>query len=471
MDRYRIALIVDHPMRDLAGMVLIGVELAKLGAEVSLVPMCVQRNEIFAQMPDFVLLNYVRQSNSKFVQDIRECGISYGLLETEGGFFGDMNAYGRLFPENKELIQDIKVHCIWGEKMARWWRKEMKFFDSAKLIVTGLPRYDWYSENMVESGVAIGSLDSEYVGKSILINSKVTLANPKFVSLNIEKKIYSDLGFSTHEIAEFIRLGELTIKGMSLLTKHIAEKHKNKTCIFRPHPHENPKRYLKEFKKIKAPNNIVINQNGSVIPLINASKVLIHRQCMTGIESVIAGKQSISPQWIPTSSNVPSSELLSHRVNSYEELDEFLELGLNGKLSLTPQMERDKNKIINDWLYSIDGLAASRAAYSIFKVLCDRRKVNVDKCLEKYYEVNGTSPVKIIYKITGELAKRGIAKPKKVSDQINNMRKVKSGKSFTEQDVQRIVSVLKIKDIICKKVKPEKVANHNSASILIVKAS
>ena len=58
----RICLVVDHPDRDLDGLVLLATRLAGLGAEAFLVPLY-HLYEIPFLAPDFVVLNYLRPSN------------------------------------------------------------------------------------------------------------------------------------------------------------------------------------------------------------------------------------------------------------------------------------------------------------------------------------------------------------------------------------------------------------------------
>lgn len=86
----RVALIVDNPLRDLPGMVLVALWLCQRGITCYLVPSNLQ-NEIWSLVPDFVLLNYLRTVNEDFAHQLAEAGIHFGVLDTEGGVFTNLD--------------------------------------------------------------------------------------------------------------------------------------------------------------------------------------------------------------------------------------------------------------------------------------------------------------------------------------------------------------------------------------------
>src|SRR4029079_18466978 len=77
--RPRVALVVDHPKRDLAGLGLTAVDLCARGAEVQLVPLNLQEPELWALAPDLVLLNYARPGNDELARCLLEAGIRLGV--------------------------------------------------------------------------------------------------------------------------------------------------------------------------------------------------------------------------------------------------------------------------------------------------------------------------------------------------------------------------------------------------------
>ena len=101
----RVALVVDHPQRDLAGLVLTAFELCRHGATCYLVPLNLQEREVWALAPDFVLLNYARLPNERFAHRLTEARIGFGVLDTEGGVWPDEAAYLSLLWRDRSLFR------------------------------------------------------------------------------------------------------------------------------------------------------------------------------------------------------------------------------------------------------------------------------------------------------------------------------------------------------------------------------
>ncbi|MGZ3691934.1 MAG: surface carbohydrate biosynthesis protein, partial [Pseudobdellovibrio sp.] len=305
MPKQKIAIIVDHPLRDLPGVSLIAYSLAKQGLEVFLVPMYVQERECLALAPDFVLLNYLRKNNESFVDRLIKSKIQFGINDTEGGFYGDLNYYGKVLSHRSDLYSAMNCNLIWGQKMLNYLKNDFGF--KQNLILTGLPRFDYYSPKY--RNLDLGLISSELKNKNIaLINTKVALANPLFVTREKEIHMYKyKLGFSDEVINHFLVYGEYSIADNIELAKFISEKFECEQIIIRPHPHENPVTYSRQIEAGKYPN-ISVHREGPVIPWILASKSIIHRHCTTAIEAALAGKPALAPVWVRTSADAPDAE-------------------------------------------------------------------------------------------------------------------------------------------------------------------
>ena len=82
--RPRVALVVDHPQRDLPGLVLTAFALCQRGIVCHLVPLNLQDRELPALAPDLVLLNYLRLGNQAVTCALLAAGVRIGLLGTPG---------------------------------------------------------------------------------------------------------------------------------------------------------------------------------------------------------------------------------------------------------------------------------------------------------------------------------------------------------------------------------------------------
>ena len=116
----RVAIVVDHPMRDLAGLVLVASELCGRGVVCHLVPLNRQDAEIWALRPDFVLLNFLRRgANEDFARRLHRAGIPFGLLDTEGGVWPSEASYAEILWEDRELLRAARCACMWGPAARR----------------------------------------------------------------------------------------------------------------------------------------------------------------------------------------------------------------------------------------------------------------------------------------------------------------------------------------------------------------
>lgn len=360
----RIALIVDHPLRDLPGLALIAKDLAEKNCEVFLVPMYNQERECLALAPDFVLLNYLRKNNEQFVNRLRNAGIQFGINDTEGGFYGDLDYYGSVLSNDQDLNESINCNLIWGQKMFDYLKSKPRWNHNLK--ITGLPRFDFYSEKF--KNLSFSHLMNVDVKNMFLINTKVAVANPLFVTVEKEIDIYKNkLGISEEKIEHYLKFGRLSIQDNLNLANTISDYFPNSSVVIRPHPHENDKTYRDQIPADK--NRIFVYREGPVIPWILSSKAVLHRHCTTAIEAAIANIPAISPTWVNTSANAPDAERVSHIANSADQLFELLAAAQNNTLAQTTEIKNNVLSIIDDWLFQVDGDAHVRVANEILNTL------------------------------------------------------------------------------------------------------
>ena len=91
----------------------------------------------------------------------------------------------------------------------------------------------------------------------------------------------ADLWFSkwqrdVHDFADFV-----------VLTKELALNFPQYTVVLRPHPSESMTFYQQAFASFK---NVAVTRDESVLPWIRAAELVVHSNCTTGIEAVLAGR-------------------------------------------------------------------------------------------------------------------------------------------------------------------------------------
>lgn len=380
-----VVLIVDHPLRDLGGSVLIATELARQGVRTILAPMAFQQEAVFGSAPDLVLVNYIRNNNAEFIQKMFKAGIKVSLLDTEGGFYGDLSKYTKILCQTDGILEKLESIFAWGHKMHDYWVHTIGL-NPQQIKLTGVARFDLYHPTWLNK-VQFKMTETYYnpSKKALLFNTKVALANPQFQTLEKEKSLYKQLGFSDEEVEQIYSLGTGFINQFTELVRKTAQKFENETIILRPHPHENLQTYSSRLQDLR---NVHVNRSQDLLSWLPTTKAIIHRHCTTAIEGALAGIPAISPQWVPTSSNLPDGEALSYRPTTDAEFNELIsELNQKGTLPLPPGASDILQKTIHDWLYQFDGQSHRRVAAAVHQSVSQRSKVNQDLCRQFRREI------------------------------------------------------------------------------------
>ncbi|RYY35715.1 MAG: hypothetical protein EOP46_09070 [Sphingobacteriaceae bacterium] len=218
---------------------------------------------------------------------------------------------------------------MWGDH-----QKEViatKFKDTSKLLSTGNSRVDFLRKELDYYAEAqINELKEQY-GSFVMINTKLSAYNhgrgpegyiDMFRSQGMFKTKEDEL--FRYEFQGYIK--ELFFKYQELLTA-LAKAFPNTNFVLRPHPSENQQVWVDYCKDIP---NVHVDGRGNISTWIKACKAVIHTDCTTGIESVIAGIPTIA--YRPTKPKKEEMFLpnaLSREVKTEEELVDLLAQVLN----------------------------------------------------------------------------------------------------------------------------------------------
>ena len=100
-----------------------------------------------------------------------------------------------------------------------------------------------------------------------------------------EPQSVTDLRFATwqrdvEDFAEFVAL-----------TKEISAAYPDLDVIVRPHPSENAVFYQHAFAPFR---NVAVTNSGSVLDWIRPAELVVHCNCTTGVEAVLAGRRALN---------------------------------------------------------------------------------------------------------------------------------------------------------------------------------
>lgn len=190
--------------------------------------------------------------------------------------------------------RNVNRVCVWGER-----QKDVLGSYAAELkdviAVTGspkfdlcLPSYSWVTASKTKE------LTRKY-GSFILICTRFATAahsagqgdpfrrkmNPALWPHSLDQRDLANLWFSkwqrdVHDFADFV-----------VLIKELAINSPQQILVLRPHPSESLTFYRQAFGSFK---NVVVIRDDSVLPWIRAAQLIVHSNCTTGIEAVLAGR-------------------------------------------------------------------------------------------------------------------------------------------------------------------------------------
>jgi surface carbohydrate biosynthesis protein len=189
--------------------------------------------------------------------------------------------------------RNVNRVCVWGERQKHVlssYAEELKDV----IAVTGSPKFDLCLPDYAWVTAAKSEEIRQKYGSFILVCTRFATAahsagqgdpfrrkmNPALWPESLGHESLADLWFSkwqrdVHDFADFV-----------VLTKELAVNFPEHTILLRPHPSEILTFYQQAFASFK---NVVVNRDDNVLPWIRAAKLVVHSNCTTGIEAVLAG--------------------------------------------------------------------------------------------------------------------------------------------------------------------------------------
>lgn len=378
MDGPRVALIVDHPARDLPGLVLLAVELCKTGVTCHLVSQNLATREIWRLAPDFVLLNYYRKHKRDFYAALADAGIGLGVLDTEGGVFEDLDEIDRLVVQDKAERSNVSCYCCWSPTVAQY-LVGGDWFDAEQVFVTGCPKLDFLAERWKEVTLQNSPYASPYEKNLILVNSVFSAGNPGMISKEKQREqLAKAFNLSLEESRAWQDRDMEGLRQLTSLTNSLARRFPQATFVYRPHPFERMETCQELLAQLE---NLHCVREGTVDGWLLRAKAVVQAGCSTAIEAGMAGVPALLPRWVPTCSPRPTVDEASIPFDTEEHLRQALTAILDGQFQSSEDHKRRLEGVIRDWFYKVDGRAYARVAKVILEHLPTSRPQGLrEKC-------------------------------------------------------------------------------------------
>lgn len=300
MDLHRVSkrrwliLLMETKARELHAKMLLGLVAAEQGWGVLLGSKSALRN-IQRHLPRGMFFEKgVAPGTAQAIDSARTCGHRVSASCEEGLLYLNPDEYHerRIDPQ---VMAVIDYFFAWGARHATDVRAASERADD-KVVNSGNPRFDLVRPEW--RGIfarAAGDIRKRY-GPIILLNTKFPMVN------NIARTIgdYTDYLKSVgkvrskeHEalIRRFAMVQQQVFFRMLDLVPTLARAFQSHTIIIRPHPSEDDAPWVERAKDLA---NVNVVFEGNVLEWITASDVVVQSNCITGIETFLLEKASIS---------------------------------------------------------------------------------------------------------------------------------------------------------------------------------
>jgi hypothetical protein len=142
------------------------------------------------------------------------------------------------------------------------------------------------------------------------------------------------------------------------------------TIVLRPHPSEKRETWSELTRDHP---NVRVVQEGSVVPWLIASEVMIHNGCQTAVEAYLLGVAAIAYQPVTSEDfDLQLPNLLSQRAFELDGLLERVRSQLDGRFRRDPTQAAKQEELIDEYVASRSGAFASERIVDVLEGLGER---------------------------------------------------------------------------------------------------
>lgn len=357
-----VALLVDHPQRDLDGLTLLAARLCAKGIISYLVPSRLARTELPGLAPDVAVLNHIKHTDASLVKMLQEIGVGVAVLDTEGGVLENVDVYRQSLAE-ESIRAAVGRFFSWGPKLAKRALDEA-WFTAKQTVVSGHPRFDYYHLPWRNAVLARIPSASDKPRPMILVVGSFTLANPRF--LPVEREVDLLISQARQDSVAVRRRLENERKGivdLTALANTLAQALPAARVVYRPHPFERAETYRDLLSQ-----RVELNDGGAAIDWILQASAVVQRGSTLAVEAAFGGIPVFSPEWLNDWSRAEWIGCLNTVCRNADEMLDRLKDAISGG-SRPAHRRLEVDELLHNWFFSPDGCANERVADGIIDLL------------------------------------------------------------------------------------------------------
>ena len=426
----RVGLVVDHPKRDLAGLVLVARALALRGVDAFLIPLYEQAVDVPLLGLDALVLNYARPVNFEITKDFARSGVAIYVLDTEGGVLADdgPNTPHKLagYMAESGYAGLLAGYFFWGPVLRDAFAAGGVLPDE-RLHLTGCPRFDYAAPAMR------ALIPSRRTGH-ILVNTNFPIINSRFTSGGEDRQALLAVGIGADTVERLIGETRKVMTGMIETVRRLSAEFPDQRFVLRPHPFERDALYREAFADQA---NVVVDGAGSVFEALNGARALLHVNCGTAIDAIMLGVppfalEFLNSDYLRNHASLPSRASLP--VNAYAEL-----AAIAGGALPAFDAAAQHAAFAEPWFHLNDAGAAGRVADALISDLARRTGKGGQVSIRRSLSASRPRPSlgqraqSVLANLAGSLA----------SSRLRMLRqRSRREKSFRREDIDRLLAPL-----------------------------
>lgn len=350
----RVGLIVDHPKRDLAGLILVARSLAARGIDAFLIPQYEQAVDVPLLGLDALVINYARPVNREIVGDFARSGIAVYVLDTEGGVLAEEG------PGAPARLAAYLAESGYGALLAGYfvWGRVLRDAFAAggalapeRLHLTGCPRFDWAAPAMRDI------IPPRRTGH-ILVNTNFPAVNPRFTGPGTDDRAaFLSFGYADDYLERLLAETRLIMGGMIDTVRRLAAAFPDQLFVLRPHPFEGETVYREAFAAFP---NVAVDGSGTVFDALKGARALLHVNCGTAMDAIMLGVPPLALEFLNTDYMRKHASLPSRASLSVADYDALAAL-VGGEMPAFDAAAHHA-RFAEPWFHLNDARAAERVA-------------------------------------------------------------------------------------------------------------
>jgi surface carbohydrate biosynthesis protein len=271
-------------------------------------------------------------------------------------------------------LRRARALLAWGPRNEQLWR-EYEGYHGAPIHVTGNARMDLLRPELRSLFDADARRLRERYGRFVLINTNFSRLNHYFPGQSRQRRVLErdDAGAGGAHLVRGLAVHKARLyEHFTRMVPALARACPDRTIVLRPHPSEKRETW-QELTRHHA--NVRVVHEGSVVPWLIASELMIHNGCQTAVEAYLLGAAAIAYQPVTSEEfDLQLPNLLSQRVFDQGALLEQVRSRLDGSFRCDPTKAAKQEELMDEFVAARTGPFAVERIVDVLEAICATRR-------------------------------------------------------------------------------------------------